>query len=393
MTEAGTAPRGRLRWRLWAAVPVLGLALVVGLFVSYGDRLLDLVGSSPPPADVLDLRRVELRPGEIRVRVRNPQREPITLAVVTVDDAIVPFALDGPRTLERLRSTTVVVAYDWVEDDPLTIGVTSSTGIQSTTEVAAAVETPQATARTFVGYTAIGFFVGIVPVALGALWLPTLRRLDARWLGGFLALTCGLLTFIGIEALFEAFELQAGLGALGGPGLVLLGVAGAALGMTYLSRRLGGASGATGTSLALLVAIGIGVHNLAEGLAIGAAFALGELALGTFLVMGFTIHNLTEGIGITAPIARERVSAARVAALVLVAGAPAILGAWLGGYVTSDVLAVLCFAIGAGAALQVVVEVGRVVARTTPGGVRSGAAIGGFLAGVAVMWLTGLLVG
>jgi ZIP family zinc transporter len=393
--EAGTSTAGRgMAWRLWALVPILLLAVVVGAFASSGDRLLELVGQSPPPADELDIRRVELRPGEIRVLVRNPQRDAITIAVATVDDAIVPFTNDGPAELGRLRSTTVVIPFLWVEGEPLTVGLTSSTGIQTTAAVAAAVETPTPSARGFLGYGLVGLLVGVVPVALGLLWLPSLRRLDARWLGGFLALTCGLLTFLGVEALFEAFELQAGLpGALGGPGLVLLGVALATLGMTLVSSRLGRGSGATGLALALLVAIGIGVHNLGEGLAIGTSFALGELQLGTFFVIGFMVHNLTEGLGIAAPAARERVSFAQLAGLALVAGAPAILGTWLGGYATNDTLAVLFFGIAAGAALQVVVEVGRYVARTTPGGLRSGAAIGGFLAGIAAMWATGLLVG
>ncbi|MGZ8687122.1 MAG: ZIP family metal transporter, partial [Gaiellaceae bacterium] len=381
-------------WRLWAVVPILLLAVVVGAFASAGDRLLDLVGQSPPPADELDIRRVEFRTGEITVLVRNPQRDSITIAVATVDDAIVPFTTDGPDELGRLRSTKVVIPYDWVPDDPIAVGLTSSTGIQTTAEVAAAVETPRASARGFLGYGVVGLLVGVVPVALGLLWLPSLRRLDARWLGGFLALTCGLLTFLGVEALFEAFELQAGLpGALGGPGLVLFGVALATLGMTLVSNRLGKGSAATGLALALLVAIGIGLHNLGEGLAIGTSFALGELQLGTFFVIGFMVHNVTEGLGIAAPAARERISVAQLAGLALVAGAPAILGAWLGGYATNDTTAVLFFGIAAGAALQVVVEVGRYVARTTPGGVRSGAAIGGFLAGIAVMWATGLLVG
>ncbi len=393
--EAGSNAVGRgVAWRLWAVVPILLLAVVVGAFASAGDRLLDLVGQSPPPADELDIRRVEFRPGEITVLVRNPQRDPITIAVATVDDAIVPFTTDGPDELGRLRSTKVVIPYDWVPDDPISVGLTSSTGIQTTAEVAAAVETPTASARGFLGYGVVGLLVGVVPVALGLLWLPSLRRLDARWLGGFLALTCGLLTFLGVEALFEAFELQAGLpGALGGPGLVLFGVALATLGMTLVSNRLGKGSGATGLALALLVAIGIGLHNLGEGLAIGTSFAVGELQLGTFFVIGFMVHNVTEGLGIAAPAARERISVAQLAGLALVAGAPAILGAWLGGYATNDTTAVLFFGIAAGAALQVVVEVGRYVARTTPGGLRSGAAIGGFLAGIAVMWATGLLVG
>ena len=392
--EAG-ASAGEVGWRLWALVPIVLLALAVAVVVSQGDRVVDLVGGAPPPADELDVRRVELRHGEIRVLVRNPQREDVTIASVTVDDAIVPFTLDGPATLDRLRSTTVLVPYDWVPDEPLAIGVTTSTGIETTHEIAAAVLTPQPGARGFVGYGLIGLLVGVVPVALGLLWLPSLRRAGAAWLAAFMALTAGLLTFLGVEALFEALELQAGLPpSLGGPGLVLLGLAASALGMTFLSVRLTkGRVGASGLALALLVAIGIGVHNLGEGLAIGTSFATGELQLGAFLVIGFMIHNVTEGLGIAAPATRARVTLVQLAALALIAGAPAILGTWIGGYATNDVLTPLFFALAAGAALQVVVEVGRYVARTAPGGLRSGWAVGGYLAGIAAMWATGLLVG
>jgi ZIP family zinc transporter len=382
-------------WRLWALAPVLLLAGVVGAFVWTGSSLVDLVGRNPPPADEFDVRRVEFRPGEIRILVRNPQPDDLTIASVTVDDAIVPYELDGPRTLGRLRSSTVVVPYDWVEDEPIAVGVTSSTGIETVEEIAAAVETPQPSAKGFLGYGVIGLLVGVVPVALGLLWLPSLRRADPKWLAAFMALTAGLLSFLVIEALAEAFEAQALLpAAFGGPGLVLLGVALAYLAMTFLSMRLsGGSGGASGLALATLVAAGIGVHNLGEGLAIGTSFAFGELALGTFLIVGFMIHNVTEGLGIATPAAEGRPTWLQLGGLALLAGAPAILGAWIGGYAANDVLAVLFFAGAAGAALEVVVEVGRYVARRAPGGLGSGWAIGGFLAGIAVMWSTGLLVG
>jgi zinc transporter ZupT len=391
--EARTATLGsRMGWRVWAVVPVLLLALAVGGVVTSGSSLVDLVGTNPPPADEFDIRRVEFRPGEIRIVVRNPQPDDLTIANVNVDDAIVPFTVDGSTTLGRLRSATIVVPYDWVPDDPISVGVTSSTGIQTVEEIAAAVETPEPSARGFLGYALIGALVGIVPVALGLLWLPALRQASPAWLSAFMALTAGLLAFLGFEALSEAFELQALLpDALGGSGLVLLGVALSFLGMTALAGRLSGGGTATGVALALLVAIGIGVHNFGEGLAIGASFALGELQLGTFLIVGFMVHNVTEGLGIAAPVARSRVTLLLLAGLVLVAGAPTILGAWLGGYTSSDVLAALFFGIAAGAAFQVVVEVGRFVARNAPGGLRSGYAIGGFLAGVVLMYATGIV--
>jgi zinc transporter ZupT len=370
------------------------LAAAVGAVVTSGSSLTDLVGRNPPPLDEFDVRRVEFRPGEIRVRVRNPQSDDLKIAAVTVDDAIVHFTVDGPTSLGRLRSSTIVVPFDWVEDDPVTVGVTSSTGIQTVKEIAAAVETPGRSAKGFFGYAVIGALVGILPVALGLLWLPALRRASAAWLAAFMAFTAGLLAFLGVEALAEAFELQAALpAAIGGAGIVLVGVALSFLGMTLLAGRLAGGGTATGLALAVLVAIGIGVHNLGEGLAIGASFAVGELQLGTFLIVGFMVHNVTEGLGIAAPVAKARVTVLMLAGLALVAGAPAIAGAWIGGYTSSDVLGALFFAIAAGAAFQVVVEVGRYVARQAPGGLRSGYAVSGFLAGILAMYATGILAG
>jgi zinc transporter ZupT len=370
------------------------LVIVVGAVSTSGSWLADLIGRNPPPADEFDIRRVEFAPGEIRILVRNPQPDDLTIANVNVDDAIVPYTVDGATTLGRLRSSTIVVPYDWVDDDPITVGVTSSKGIQTVEEIPAAIATPEPSLDSFFGYALIGLLVGVIPVALGLLWLPALRHASAAWLAAFMAFTAGLLAFLGVEALAEAFDFQALLpAALGGAGLVLLGVALSFLGMTALSSKLSRGSGATGLSLALLVAIGIGVHNLGEGLAIGASFALGELQLGTFLIVGFMIHNVTEGLGIATPVAKTRVTILALAGLALIAGAPTIVGAWIGGYTTSDVLAVLFFAIAAGAAFQVVLEVGRYVAHHAPGGVRSGYAIGGFLAGIVAMYVTGILAG
>jgi zinc transporter ZupT len=395
-TESARGEGGAVRRSLIALIPIVLLVGIVSAFLATGGSLVGLLGQNPPQPDVFDIRRVEFEPGEIRIKVTNPQTDDLTIASLTVDDAIVPFRVDGSKTLERLRSATIVVPYQWVEDDPISVGVTSSNGIETTEDIAAAVETPKATAASILGYGIIGFLVGIVPVALGLAWLPSLRRISKQWLSAFMALTAGLLTFLAVEALAEALELQRSLPSpLGGTGLVLLGLAATYLGLVLVSRRFsargsGGAIG--GLSLAMLVAIGIGVHNLGEGLAIGSSFAFGELTLGTFLIVGFMIHNVTEGIGIAAPAARGvTISFGRAAALAVIAGAPAIAGAWIGGFTGSDLLGVLFFAAAAGAAFQVVIEVGRYVARTAPGGLSSPYVIGGFVAGLTVMYLTGLL--
>jgi zinc transporter, ZIP family len=388
-------------WRLWALVPIVLVVAAVSIFASAGGSLVDLVGTNPPSPDTFDVRRVEFKPGEIRIHVRNPQPDDLTIAVVAIDDAIVPFEVDGSTTLGRLASRTIVVPFDWVPHDPYLVGVTSSTGIQTTFEVPAAVESKGATSGSFLGYALIGLLVGVLPVALGLAWLPSLRRASAKWVATFMALTAGLLTFLAVDALSEALELQAALpGSLQGTGLVLVGVVLSYLALTWTSARFSAKSGRerdpslSGVALATLVAIGIGLHNLGEGLAIGSSFAFGELALGSFLIIGFMIHNVTEGLGIAAPMAEgQPVGVARLGALALIAGAPAIVGAWIGGFLANDVIGVLFFGLAVGAALQVVVEVGRFVARRAPGGLSSGYAIGGFLAGIAIMYLTGLIAG
>jgi zinc transporter ZupT len=162
-----------------------------------------------------------------------------------------------------------------------------------------------------------------------------------------------------------------------------------------LARRREGARGEAGPAaapyLALLVAIGIGLHNLGEGLAIGSAYAAGALALGTFLVVGFAIHNTTEGLAIVAPLASAQPSLARLAALGLIAGAPAILGAWIGAAAFNPSVAALLFGVGVGAIAQVIVQLAPAM-RDAAGRALHPGAVAGLLAGIAVMYLTGLLV-
>ena len=144
--------------------------------------------------------------------------------------------------------------------------------------------------------------------------------------------------------------------------------------------------------LAYLIAFGIGLHNLGEGLAIGAAYALGEVALGTFLVLGFMLHNTTEGLGIVAPVATDRPSLWQLVLLGVIAGAPTIPGAWIGGFVYSPIFATIFLAIGAGAIFQVVYELGRLTVRQAGDELITATNFAGFLAGLLIMYVTGLFV-
>jgi zinc transporter ZupT len=167
-------------------------------------------------------------------------------------------------------------------------------------------------------------------------------------------------------------------------------LAGASEWVAKRTSRLSAAGASAGT-LALLVALGIGLHNLGEGVAIGSAYATGALALGAFLVIGFALHNTTEGLAIVAPIAGSRPSLARLVVLGLLAGAPAVLGAWIGAAAFNTSVAAFLFGFGAGAIVQVIVQLAPML-RDDGGRMLHEGAVAGLLAGLAIMFATGLLV-
>jgi zinc transporter, ZIP family len=332
------------------------------------------------------------------VHVQNGGPNPVTLEQVVVNDALWDFQVEPDNRIPRLGSAEVVIPYTWVEGEAYEIVLISETGTTFDAEVPVAVLTPGFSGQTFSSYALIGFYVGVVPVTLGLLWYPFLRRLGTAGMNFVLALTVGLLVFLVLDTLLEAVEIAGELpGAFSGVPMVilvalltLLGL----LGVERLFRR--GREEASRLATSYRIAFGIGLHNLGEGLAIGAAFALGEAALGTFLILGFTLHNITEGVGIAAPVLKEkRPHFAHFAALALLGGGPAIVGTWIGGFAYSNLLSALFLAVGAGAILQVVYEVGRLLLKDsvrskTPA--LSGTNLGGLTAGIAIMYVTALLV-
>jgi zinc transporter ZupT len=239
--------------------------------------------------------------------------------------------------------------------------------------------------------------VGVLPIALGLLWYPLVRSLSQRALDFVIALTVGLLLFLLVDTAHEGLELAGGIAdSFQGVALFTFCALFAFAAVEVLGAWLRGRQRIeTAWITALLVAIGIGLHNFGEGLAIGAAVRLGEIALGTLLIVGFTLHNTTEGLAIVAPLSSEPLRIGRLAGLGLVAGLPTIPGAWLGGFLYSGFWSVVFLAIAAGAIAQVVVEISRgvVAGRPLADLVRSGPVVGGLAAGFGVMYLTGMLVG
>jgi zinc transporter ZupT len=270
----------------------------------------------------------------------------------------------------------------------------TSTGLTFSAEIAVATRSPALDGGYLGTFALLGIYAGVIPVFIGILWLPFVRAVERKWIDFFLSLTIGLLVFLGVDALLEAVETAALVpGAFQGMSLVLLGAAGTPLVIAALGRwrsRHGGIR--SPLYVAALIAFGIGLHNLGEGLAIGTSYATGEIALGTFLVIGFLLHNTTEGLGIVAPLAGERPGLGKLLLLGALAGVPTVLGAWLGAFAYSPVWSTLFFAIGAGAIVQVVYEIWRLFARGTAAGLTSPLNTAGLLAGMLIMYATGLLV-
>lgn len=377
----------------WLLLP-LGLLVVLSVVVIRGG-LLEVLRAGAPPVEELSFERVTLIPGEVRVLVANGGPDPVTVAQVMVDEAFWRFTISPVATIPRLGRATIAIPYPWVENEAHRVTLLSSTGLTFEHEIAVARETPRVDARYFGTFALIGLYVGVIPVAVGLLWYPLLRRLERRWLDFVLALTAGLLIFLGVDAVAEALETASVVaGAYQGPLLVLIGAAGTLLLLQAAAGSRSARQGETGRlAVAWLIALGIGLHNLGEGLAIGAAYVLGEASLGAFLVVGFMLHNSTEGLAIVAPIARDRPRIAVLAGMGALAGVPTIGGAWIGGSASSPILATLFLSIGAGAIAQVVVALMRVISRDRAGEPAwTPLTAGGLVAGMLVMYGTGLLV-
>ena len=378
-----------------ALLPLALLAALLAWIVVSGPT--EALREGVPPVERLAISRAVLADDGIRLAVLNDGPDPVTIAQVQVDDAYWAFTQEPAGELPHLRRVQIHVPYPWVHGETHVVRLVTSTGLTFDHEIAVAVPTPRPSLRFLGVFALVGLYVGVLPVAFGLLWYPLAGRIGARAIDFLLAFTLGLLLFLLVDALEEGTEIARQLpGTYQGVALLALGVAAAYFALEGLGAWLRGRPSGLEAAVvsALLVAIGIGLHNFGEGLAIGAAFALGEAALGTLLVVGFTLHNTTEGLAIVAPLARTPVSWRRLLGLGLVGGVPTIAGAWLGGFVYSPVASVLFLALGAGAIAQVVVQIGRAAAGERPLARFLGGApvAGGLFAGFLLMYCTGMLV-
>ncbi len=378
------------KWVL-AILPLLILVGLVALFMA-SNPLAFFTGAFPPLEELTVQRVTFPDDGRIQLSVINGGPDPVTIAQVLVDDAYWQYQITPDNTLGRLEQATISLNYPWVDGEPLPIVLITATGITFDAEVDVAVQSPQGGLDTFIAYGLLGIYVGVIPVALGMLWYPFMRRVNQKWVNAFLALTIGLLVFLFIDTVLEAMEISAELpGVFQGIPVIVFGVLLSVGVLLAVSQR----RGSSPTAVATFIALGIGLHNLGEGLAIGAAFATGAAALGSFLVIGFTLHNITEGVGIAAPLVRGTPRLRNFVLLALLAGTPAMLGTWIGGFAFNPFLAVVFLSLGAGAILQVIWEVGKLLLNDAQRRGETAASwlnFAGITAGILIMYITAFLV-
>ena len=413
-----------------ALVPFAVLAAMVAFIFGPGQEFLG-VGT---PLPEITIERIEFQEGgKINAFIRNTGPIDVTVAQADVNDRIQQAAIEPSKELPRFAEAKLIIPFPWNAGEPYEIGVTSSDGTRFSkgVDAAAPAATPDVAQASL--FALIGTYVGIIPVLAGLLWLPFIKRLSIGKYRFFLSLTAGLLVFLGIDALVEGNEIAAVSVAAVFNGQILIALVTilSFLALMYSSSKLGERikhstpeevhesssydstrSGQTKTldeehhrhqlvvkpvAIALMISIGIGLHNFGEGLAIGASVVLGEIALSTFLIVGFMIHNTTEGFAIVSPLAKARVRRmlGKIIIMGLIAGVPTIFGTWIGGFVYSPIAAIIFLSIGAGAIFQVVFLIYQGMSREEAGRgkmLSNASVITGFAAGMFIMYLTGLII-
>lgn len=375
-------------------IPFIFLVLLIGYIFGPGSNLLDL--GVPLPEIILE--KIDFTDSEIQVTVRNTGPIPVEVAMADVNDRIQPAAIEPDKSLERFETALVRIPFDWNEAEPYVIGLTLDDGTRFEREIEAAAWALKPDLEFIIFFTIIGMYVGVIPVMIGLLWLPFIKKISKNKYYFFMALTAGLLLFLGIDSIEESFEIanENFNGNFNEIMLISTTIVLSFLGLYFASEKLTEKAGSLRISqpvaIGLMIAIGIGLHNFGEGLAIGAAIGLGSIAFSAFLIVGFALHNTTEGLAIAAPLSREKRVIGKLLGLGLIAGVPAIFGGWVGGFAFSPISAIVFLSIGAGAIFQVIAIIFKWIKSESDKNLTNGYVISGIAVGMLIMYFTSILI-
>ena len=392
MELSGNSSKGKIIAS--GVIPFVFVILMIAYIFGPGSEILDFGVLLPE----ITIEKIDFVDSEIQATVRNTGPIPVEVVMADVNDRIQPAAVEPDRFLERFETTLVRIPFEWNVAEPYTIGITVEDGTRFEKEVEAAAPALELSLDLAIFFAIIGTYVGIIPVMIGLLWLPFIKKISKQKYHFFLALTVGLLLFLAIDSIEEAVDVsdQSLADSFNGTLLVSTVVILSFLALYYSGNKLVEKAGSSKftkpVAIALMISIGIGLHNFGEGLAIGAAVGMGSIAFSTFLIVGFALHNTTEGLAIAAPMSRGKLMLGKLAAMGMIAGSPAIFGAWIGGFVYSPFTSVIFLAIGAGAIFQVIIVIMKWIQEESDQGLSNIAVVSGIAVGMLVMYLTSILV-
>jgi ZIP family zinc transporter len=375
-------------------IPFVFVILMVSFIFGPGSEILEL----GVPLPEISIEKVIFIDSEIQAVVRNTGPMPVTIVMADVNDRIQPAAVEPDGYLQRFETATVRIPYEWNVSEPYSIGITLDDGLRFEKIIESATYEISFNTDNALLFAIIGIYVGVIPVMIGLLWYPFIKKIKKQSFHFFLALTAGLLLFLAIDAIDEAIEISnENLSQIfNGNLLIFTVIALSFLGLYYAGDKL--AKNSTKTTLsrnvavALMISIGIGLHNFGEGLAIGASVGLGSIAFTSFLIVGFALHNTTEGIAIASLMSRGKMMIGMLFCLGLIAGVPAIFGTWIGGFQYSPFSIIIFLAIGAGAIFQVLVVLLKWIYDENQKTLSNASIISGFIVGIFIMYITSIVI-